>query len=120
MKKEKEERYNTREKRVEAVREIGKLENSNIYKHADLLCQNQDRHLSDIDIAGLLSERNPVLVSFLEEICMPNTGYLNNTQYLAHAIKLIYSAKHPEFVSTCSFISAVQVILFSLTTSLLI
>ena len=46
---------------------------------------------------------------------MPNTGIQNNTQYLAHAIELIYSARHPKFVS--SFISAVHVILFSLTRS---
>ncbi|XP_070531832.1 uncharacterized protein [Ptychodera flava] len=119
LKTEMAEMYSTREKRIKAAREIAKLENSEIYQHANLLCSNQDRYsvqnLADIDLAGLLSERNPVLVSFLEEICMPNTGIQSNTQYLAHAVELIYGARHHRFISP--FMSAVQVVLFSLTRS---
>ncbi|XP_070559926.1 uncharacterized protein [Ptychodera flava] len=111
--------YKTQESRIEAVKEIARRENKAIYEHAHLLSRNQDRYsvqnLSDIDLGDLLSERNPVLVSFLKEICMPSTGLLEGKQYLAHAIDLIYAARHPRFVS--GFMAAIQVVLYSITGS---
>jgi hypothetical protein len=106
-------KLDNQEKRIETIIEIAQKERKNIYNDIISLINNQERFTLDnflnLSISKWLSERNPVIVKFVETLIVnENNKQLEKEKLFKCAIVIdsIYSARNLKYVSDINLISS--------------
>ena len=80
--------YETQKQRIEAVKQIGFIENKNVYEETTKLIRDKDRrsldNLIDVNLVSHINSRNPVVVAFINAITAKQTesgiGLIGNSE----------------------------------------
>ena len=119
--KEREERFSTQEKRIQAITEIGKLENMNIFDDSEQHRMNASsrnlENLTTVTINGELEKRNKVVVAAVNAFTNKQTDSNDKKSAMRRlmAVELLYSARNLNYIS--DFCSMVQAVIYSFTHS---